>query len=320
MSSTTPKSHVAEVVNEGTSSSEPLGYFDVDSDLARAQVTPYTATNSIHLSESQIPLQFGTSDLSALHTVSENLSTPFTEVSASTHGFLGSTSYSAVFTESQGQLDVDIDHAPTVADHYNNEKLPTTSAEHAKKIKQGAQVLAQLRDFEHLRDMYTDWLQEVGDLPLMGPFVPACAESIKMDILEKFDIDSEQGQLEASKTIFNITGRPFKIPRSCTLQGFHKLFTGDNLRWEAIGHFFTACGLACMNMQYNDPRLGFVGRTPPRKLSLSHRLLDASNACVTFCQETGCLNDIGMLLAHENCTLMSQVLGDASKYHASAFC
>lgn len=42
-----------------------------------------------------------------------------------------------------------------------------------------------------------------------------------------------------------------------------------------------------------------------------HRLLDASNACVSFCEDAGHLSDAGMWLNLENCIYASQVLGDA---------
>ncbi len=42
-----------------------------------------------------------------------------------------------------------------------------------------------------------------------------------------------------------------------------------------------------------------------------HRLLEASNACISFCEDAGHLSDAGMWLTLENCTYASQVLGDA---------
>ena len=42
-----------------------------------------------------------------------------------------------------------------------------------------------------------------------------------------------------------------------------------------------------------------------------YRLLEVSNACVSFCEDAGQLSDAGVWLTLENCIYASQVLGDA---------
>jgi hypothetical protein len=230
-------------------------------------------------------------------------------------GFLGSTSFSAVFAEHQDQIDLELDQdiADLNREHYE-EASAAKSTEFQRKIADGAAVLALLADLPSFEPIATRWAERWRELSLMAPILPACLKSIKTDLYEPFiKMQTERALSNASRLLFRNLLKVLKSPPYCTFEQYTSSLTGENLRWETVGIFFTACGLACYNSSAEDPLLDFVGHRPGDKRLLSRRMLEASNACIAFLDDAGHLNDPGMWLTEGNCILTSQILGDASK-------
>jgi hypothetical protein len=81
-------------------------------------------------------------------------------------GFLGSTSYSAVFDEHHNKIGIASAHDQNGLSEPQIEGL--SSREHERKIKEGATVLAQLADFKHLKALVTRWLEYAKGLSLVS--------------------------------------------------------------------------------------------------------------------------------------------------------
>jgi hypothetical protein len=143
--------------------------------------------------------------------------------------------------------------------------------------------------------------------------MPQCLLSIKRDLYDPF-VKAKSGLalLHASEMLFKNSSKPLKMPLNMTFRQYHTLFTGENLRWEAIGMLFTAVGLSASIMLAADATLELTKISSMDKRSLAHRMLDASDTCIAFCEESGHLNDPGMWLIYENFLLMSLVNGDSN--------
>lgn len=228
-------------------------------------------------------------------------------------GFLGSTSYAAVLTESQSHIG--LEDEPDTGDTRDHELEPTASSPSKEAlIKEGATLLALLTDLPLYLPFIDQWLEYARGLALIAPFMPECVESIQKDLYDPY-VRAKSGQalLHASEMLFMNGAKPMKFDASMTFQRYHTLFSGENLRWEAIGMFFTAVGLSCCIMLAADNTVDFPRTGTVDKRALAQRMLEASDASITFCEQTGNLNDVGMWLISENFLLMSLVIGDSSK-------
>ncbi len=228
-------------------------------------------------------------------------------------GFLGSTSYAAVFTESQTQIGLDADQDNGELQHTHSDPTASSLGKDAL-IKQGAAVLALLSDFPLYGPFIDQWLDYARGLALIAPFMPECMASIKRDLYDPF-VKAQSGRalLHASEMLFTNGAKPMKMDPGMTFRQYHTLFTGENLRWEALGMLFTAVGLSCLIMLAADTTVDSPQTGTFDKRTLAHRMLEASDASIAFCEQTGHLNDPGMWLIYENFLLMSLAIGDSSK-------
>jgi len=187
-------------------------------------------------------------------------------------GFLGSTSFSAVLTEGQEQIGLESEAELGIAD-----RIPLASSrvasphEHQRHLRRGAAILSQFHDLDRLEPLITQWEKQSSDLAIIGPFILDCLHSIKVDLLGTGLLQSPETLLEAAGTLSRNTAGPLCVGKDCKFTDFHKLFTGSNLRWEAIGIFFTVCGLRVSGLASGDPMLAFVGLKSENQRALMRR-------------------------------------------------
>ena len=226
-------------------------------------------------------------------------------------GFLGSTSYAAVFTENSSQIGLDADHE---VDGVQLDHSSSPSPEHEKRVKEGAALLGLLSEFHRFEPFVEQWLDYARGLALIAPYMPACMASIKRDLYDPF-VRARSGKalLAASEMLFKNSARPLKLEPHMSFMDYPTLFTGPNLRWEAVGMLFTAVGLSCSMMIASEAALEYAFKSAQiDKRALAHRMLEASDASIAFCEQTGQLNDPVMWLIYENFLLMTLVIGDSS--------
>lgn len=142
-----------------------------------------------------------------------------------------------------------------------------------------------------------------------APFTASCLESIGRDIVSK-GIEAQELHVLSKKLLENST-RPLKVPSTTRASDYHILFTGENIRWEVLALLFTTAGLSAILLGPTDPLLNFVGQYTPDKQAFIHRMVDLGSTCLSFCTDSGHLNDFGIWILHEHCLLVSQILGDA---------
>ena len=220
-----------------------------------------------------------------------------------------------MFTENQNQIDFDLEPEPENNNlHENGAEASPLSPEYEFPVREGAALLAQLSDFPTFEVLVAHWQEHAREIALPAPVMPACVASIKKDLCEPF-IKSNDGDalLYASEMLFRNSSKPLKSASGLGLQQYHSLITGENLRWETVGLLFTAVGLGCNMIESTDSLLSIPGLKSIDKRAFAVRMLDASDLAISFCDQSGQLNDAGMWLIFENFLLMTLVLGDASK-------
>ncbi|KIX07364.1 uncharacterized protein Z518_02017 [Rhinocladiella mackenziei CBS 650.93] len=180
-----------------------------------------------------------------------------------------------------------------------------------RRMRESLAVLSLLHDFPALQRFAERWGQFHRYLTMIDFFVGDCIRSVKLDLVDDGSLTSETAMRAAAERLFRNTCKRISISKAVRMVDFIKFFTGASLRWEALAVFFLACGLCCSSLRSrDDPIFDSFGHRQQDKQALMERILQASRACVSYCEDAGELSDLGMWVLHENTIFISQVLGD----------
>ena len=215
-------------------------------------------------------------------------------------GFLGATSYSAVYTEHVTSLDVLTE--PVENDSSSN--LPPVSNE---RIQQGADVLALLRDMPIYRRFMQRWLDLSDGLLLMHP---ACIIWIE-------DLWSEFGQLlqdgrpdqlrNLSELVWRNTRKSMKVNGQVSAKDWAKSVTGRNLRWEVVGTVLSLVGIIAMCLSDWDTIFDSIREKFVDRATFADRMRKASEFILCFCYETESLNELYVCFMYQELILVEAI-------------
>lgn len=217
-----------------------------------------------------------------------------------TPGFLGATSSSADYIGAQKQHgfhdvaedddpagDGDVGHFPVYPQH---------------QIDAGAAILAHFLEFPFFETLIIDNLpNSCLGVNLISPWMAEVCYSIKTDLYEPLLQSSEQNGDQSlqhgrilehiSRKLFCNTASALEYDGNCSLEHFALLFTGQNLRWEAVGMFFAGAGLGAINARRYAPRQNSDGLNQRQRAVLARRMLEGGQICLSFCERTGHMVD-----------------------------
>ena len=181
------------------------------------------------------------------------------------------------------------------------------------QIRKGVACLAVLEDMPSYEPLVRNW-QEATELSMIAPWAMACHNSLKARVYDQIaGGTSEQKEyvlLKCSAQIFQNSLDSLELRHDITIDEFACFITTQKLSWEAIGMYFTAVGLAAMTI---DDMGTFRSRSSSdMQYSLGKKMLEASDTCLSFCEELGHRTDPEAWLLCENLHLCSLVEGDAS--------
>lgn len=214
-------------------------------------------------------------------------------------GYLGSFSSTTLF----GNLP---DMRDPVLDPEGGSGIGSDNPVREANVTRGAGLIKQIEatvSIESCCHLILAWTARGSSLPLAGPFLEHCIETMRQ-------LFPNQGRTavasaELSRSLFHNTSRPIDMATSTTLHDFQAQFGHQQCRWETLGFFFTAASRAAIEMskfesarEYRDlQRLG---------MNLSDLSLDIALSL-------DCLNDLQLVLQYENWILHSFVDGDQSR-------
>lgn len=224
-------------------------------------------------------------------------------------GFLGSTSFSSVYKENQ--------HLQTLHPEHSGKGFPAVgrierfhSLNCDSKTRNGAACLSLLRDWPTYDILVRKWYAE-ADLSMIAPWVVACQSCVKTEVYDRLgtsDDEVEQQLLRCSARIFDNTLRPLTLQRDWTVDQYTDQFTAGNIRWETVGMFYTVVGLATMAVE----DISAAPSSAEKRYFLAKQMLEASDMCISFCEEFQHVTDPEMWLICENLHICTLVAGDAS--------
>ncbi|KAL4945160.1 hypothetical protein BDV06DRAFT_47990 [Aspergillus oleicola] len=228
-----------------------------------------------------------------------------TERPSTTPGYLGSTSFSAVFSEHRTDI----------------------SFEEGICLKEG--IFATLDDrhrlesgLEVLKFLYRDPICDTLIRRFYAGHIMAAVPSLLMEaivtstrkVLDGFDRSRnvERQLQDLALQIFRNSAHPLSTHGLMTVDEYFASFTNKNLRWEAIGIFFATAGIALMSTTDSDPDLMRVAPDPQGKDMLRTQVMEASGICLRFCDGAASINELRAYHQHGDLLLRTQYWGDTS--------
>lgn len=217
-------------------------------------------------------------------------------------GFLGPTSYNAVFTENPQSLGIM---------EAEEEDLPSLPPLPAEKIDAGAEVLALLRDIPLYEKFTQRWFDLCDGIVVMQP-----AYRIWIDELwtewGKLLTEGKPDQLRSlSDLVWRNTRRPMKVHGQMTAREWAKSASGRGLRWEIVGIILSMAGLIAINLSNWDTIFDNIRDRYVDRATFAERMRKASEFCLCFCYESEVLNDIYVCFMYEDLVLVECLKGDA---------
>lgn len=231
-----------------------------------------------------------------------------TESSPPVSGFLGPTSYSAVFTEGQSHIRIENNKLSGEIDTrgWQPTKLPCWDS---SKVTEGAEVLSLLANLSRYEPTLNRWF-EVQCLAAITFYIRECIARIPPDLKDS------QGRSESLTTwshkIFLGTSTPYSSDANISLREYSSFLMGENLSWETVGLMLTTLGLSAISMDEVSVYDEFSSQTNWK--DIAQQLLQAGDKCIAFCEQFGHLKDTGVTLIMMNFILHTQVYGDAGEH------
>lgn len=228
---------------------------------------------------------------------------------STTGPYLGSTSFASVYNENQSlqtsrpELGGDSDAIFSKRERFYFFNRDT-------KIRSGAACLSLLRDWPTYDNLLRKW-HKGAELSMIAPWVIGCQDSMKTEVYDRIrdsTDDVEEQLLRCSARIFDNTLKPLEVPRGCTLDQYGDQFAAGNTRWETVGTFYTAVGLAAMVVKDNNA----APNSAEKRYVLAKQMLEASDLCISFCEEFQQVTDPEMWMICENLHMCTLVTGDGS--------
>lgn len=231
-------------------------------------------------------------------------------------GYLGISSHSTLFNQVLSGTESDscsLQLAGSTSDspmHLLGDQVVMNSAVHAF-------TRLDRMDISKLTPLVHSWLAKRVNLPLAGPFVVRCLESVERwrELLTSDPVieveDSRFGSMSSVyvRVLLENTHEPIVMHRDMSTEDFLSQMLGKNLRWESLGIFFVAAARAAYDTPYFTP----LYSTNEQRHRLIKALTYVGDCCLETCLELDCLNDLQLVLQYENFIVHSQVDGDQSE-------
>ncbi|KAL9619397.1 MAG: hypothetical protein Q9160_005992 [Pyrenula sp. 1 TL-2023] len=228
-----------------------------------------------------------------------------------TPGFLGSTSYAAVFEESQDAIITDIECDSTRPPRDLCVEIETADTE---MINEGARVLSRFCElFPALSETYHQG-QPPETVVALSPVMFACADAVRNLLKHLVQMPERQRSYhQLSRDIFYNTATRY-IPADMTNHKKMSQFFTEPLRWEAVGIATIVWGPGCLGtgmLPGESYDIG-PGKEPVSRALFGKTMVLNGSSCASFCEELGYLNDLLVWLIYENGLSTSNVYGDSN--------
>lgn len=217
-------------------------------------------------------------------------------------GFLGSTSYSYIFSEGLENL-----RPASTGPEILNSNEHTASDD---QIMHSCHVLSFLEDKTVINRLIERWYEHSEGSCICPEFV--MTEWLKQ--LWKYHEHALTGEDPEAKRIlcanvWRTTCSHILIDKNTSVPRWIGGASGDNLRWQVIGLIAVVVGLCAVTLSPSDKFLasnGIVGS------KLIKQMMEVSHACIDICRDCDAMDDLFVWLSHEHARFVRAVKGEGS--------
>jgi hypothetical protein len=235
-------------------------------------------------------------------------------------GFLGPTSFTSVFSENQRNIEHALPIGKGLAgddetEHFQSQARIDECLD-ARHIQLGMKVLAALPDWNTCLFFLARY-----SFSSDGWLRPAAKHLID-STWSTFGAELKRGA-QGIEAVARIMCRNSKsqLEEEDDAEAWLKSFSGQQMRWEALGLIFVVCTRGIMASPENDPI--FVKANGQRKnyKCFLDEMREGVSLCVALCSSGDMVNTVMLVLMYQNCIVQSQLgaNGDTSKVVRSSF-
>lgn len=223
-----------------------------------------------------------------------------------THGFLGSTSFSA--TIQHGHLTEEdtegLKFTGYLGDGYKN------GANDSGYFQLGLKVLKQLPNEKACHTLFNFYHAGKLEVSFHEPSVKYCLAALWSTFGNQLRKRTPSELQDLASVLFRNTSRPLKLEGLDGPMQWTEAFAGSNTRWETVGVLFIVFAYALLSCPDEDVFACF-GRKAEKRQTLIAEMKGGIEACIELCR--GSLNTLVCHLLYKNVLLETVLRGDASK-------
>ncbi|KAL4884575.1 hypothetical protein BJY04DRAFT_168101 [Aspergillus karnatakaensis] len=222
-----------------------------------------------------------------------------------TPGYLGSTSFSAVFSEHRTDIALEEDSAlSSGALAKSHDRLRLESGLEVLKFLYRSPICDIL-----IRRFYDGHLGAAVSWILM--------ESVLISIQKTFESLERGRNLETQLRelvlrVFRSSAHPLTSHAAMTVEEYCASFTGPNLRWEVIGLVLATAGIALSSTADTDAELVKAAPDAAAREMLRAQVVEGSNIVLGFCDTSASVNELLGFYQYNDMLLKTQHYGDTS--------
>lgn len=243
-------------------------------------------------------------------------SSPRLEVSTSP-GYLGSTSFSAVLSEHQKEIPVDVD-VPS-----GSAMVLTATEPDPDRAQLAVRILALLYNLKFF-DSVISRLYAGKWYKVLPPYIIDKALYETRRVYDSFESSRIESRIrDFALQIFHNTSRPMPRAKRMTVDEYIATFTGRNTRWETIALILATAGCCLFSVPEQDPVFadlrthGDTKSNAEVKEKLVLQISDATTNCLMFCDHAASSNEILAYAQHSDVIMKTQQYGDSSEFTIS---
>jgi hypothetical protein len=232
-----------------------------------------------------------------------------TESSSDLRSFcFGSTNYASVFSQEQPLPDILREQPPESAHETRSIKASGLEGTRHCHMSVGSLVISKCEQFVFLQRLVRTYFVINGASAMIGPLITNALPQMRRDL--DYIASHASNLFPLLAEITKNSSLPLKVPPTMLPSEFHTLFTGSNLRWEAIGLMMALAASCAQRSPPNSPLFTLENGERVNKDEFIMDMIHATNDCITLCQVHGAVNDIMVWLLYNNMLIQSNWYGD----------
>lgn len=217
-------------------------------------------------------------------------------------GFLGSSAFSAIFTENQRSLGIE-DEEP--------ERSSSPSPVSPEKIHQGAEILTLLKDMNVFTVFLQRWFEFADSITMPRPVYAVWIEGISHRFGHMLTNFKDVKDLYSmSELLWRNTQQSIPMDGDTTSMQWASLHTGDYLRWETVSALFSVIVIVSLELSDWDPAFNMARAIAKDRHDLTDKLRCALETCLSFCRECESITDLYACVMLESVLILESIRGD----------